>query len=150
MSTEAVEPTTPVAAVDARPHFQLYRTSPHGPVRWRLLGGNNRQLGRSALDHEDVPDCLAALGNLVSALSELSGRVDRQPPNLWVWRLAHDGREVAVSAHPYDRQIRSQHGMTQFLARAAVARIDAAVMVTATRRWRSVSVSPVLRRPLSR
>lgn len=121
------------------PHFQLYRASAHGPVRWRLLGGNNRPIGRSALDHPDVDDCLSSVARLLAALTVLTGRVDRQPPNLWTWRLSHDGVDVACSAHPYDRQIRSQHAMAQFLSRAAVARIDAAVMVTAARRGRSVS-----------
>lgn len=135
---------------EAGPHFQLYRTTAHGSVRWRLLGGNNRPIGRSALDHPDVPECLAALTDLLDALATLTGRVERQPPNLWIWRLALDGEDLAYSAHPYDRQIRSQHAMAQFLTRAAVARVDAAVMVTGTRRWRSVSRAPLTRAELNR
>lgn len=131
--------TAPRPAPDAGPHFQLYRASVDGPVRWRLLGGNNRPIGRSALDFPDVPACRQELAVLASALPDLVGRVERHPPNLWVWRLSYQSSEIAVSAHPYDRQIRSAHAMSQFLDRASVARIDPIVMVTTSRRWRSVS-----------
>lgn len=120
-------------------HFQLYQNAMSSPVRWRLLGGNNRPIGRSALDYPEVPDCLQALAELRQRLAELAGRVDRQPPNHWVWRIFLDGTDVAVSSHPYDRQIRSQHGLSQFLHRAGSARIDGGVLVNAsTRRWRSL------------
>jgi hypothetical protein len=126
-------------SAEGGPHFQLYRGSATAPVRWRLLGGNNRPIGRSALDYVDVLECLQSLAELTAALPELVGRVDRQPPNLWVWRLTHDNIDLALSAHPYDRQIRAQHAMSQFLQNAARARIDKTVIVSAARRWRSIS-----------
>ncbi len=149
-SIDTVPVSVTIKQNDVGPHFQLYRTSAGGPVRWRLLGGNNRPIGRSALDHLNVPTCLSSIAQLVAVLPELTGRVDRNPPNLWSWRLGHDGDDVAVSAHPYDRQVRSLHAMRQFLDRAAVARIDAAVLVTDARRGRSVSSPPVGRRGWSR
>jgi hypothetical protein len=124
---------------ESGPHFQLYRASAATAVRWRLLGGNNRPLARSALDYVDEGECRNALTELNKTLSELVGRVDRQPPNLWVWRLSDVEGDVAVSAHPYDRQIRSQHAMAQFLQNAARARIDKTVVMSAARRWRSIS-----------
>jgi len=127
------------AVAEVGPHFQLYRASADGPVRWRLLGGNNRPLGRSSLDFPDIPACLQELTVLVGVLTDLAGRVDRYPPNLWIWRLALQGMDVVVSAHPYDRQIRARHGMRQFIDRAAVARVDAAVMVTTNRRGRPLT-----------
>ncbi len=129
----------PVAGADpAGSHFQLYRASATSPVRWRLLGGNHRSIGRSPLDFPDVADCLRSLAELVERLPELQGQTSRVPGNLWVWRLSYQGAEVAVAAHTYDRQIRSMHAQAQFLQRASVARIDELVMVSATRRWRSL------------
>ncbi|MGI8666068.1 MAG: hypothetical protein ACR2N4_08560 [Jatrophihabitans sp.] len=119
-------------------HFQLYRASTSSPVRWRLLGGNHRPIGRSPVDFPDVAGCLRSLTELLGQLPELDGQIARVPGNLWVWRLSHHGVEVAVAAHTYDRQIRSMHAQSQFRLLAAGARIDEPVMVSATRRWRSL------------
>ncbi len=134
--------TAALARAEPGAHFQLYRSSPTSSVRWRLLGGNNRALGRSALDFADVESCLLALAELGAGLPVMVGRVDRVPPNLWLWRLSYQESDVAISAHTYDRQIRSQHALAQFRALATVARIDAAVLVSAARRWRSISATP--------
>lgn len=125
-------------ASPAGSHFQLYRSSPASSVRWRLLGGNHRPIGRGALDFADVPDCLQALAELVAKLPELDGHVGRVPGNQWSWRLSLAGVEVALAAHPYDRQIRSVHAQEQFRQRAALARVDDVVILTAARRWRSL------------
>ncbi|MDQ2837484.1 MAG: hypothetical protein M3Y42_13695 [Actinomycetota bacterium] len=138
LPTEQRSEATTSDPTAAGSHFQLYRSSIASPVRWRLLGGNHRPIGRSPLDFPDVAECLLSLAELVRRLPELDGHLGRVPGNQWSWRLSHLGTEVAIAAHPYDRQIRCLHAQTQFRQRAATARIDEAVMINASRRWRSL------------
>ena len=119
--------------------FQLYQSGVEAPVRWRLLSGNHRPIGRSAHAFDTVADCLQSLAELTQSLDQLDLLLARVPGNLWIWRACHGGFELALSAHAYDRQIRAMHAQAQFLQRAATARINDSVMVTAARRWRSLA-----------
>jgi hypothetical protein len=84
---------------------------------WRLLGGNNRDLGRSARLFPDVPECLASVGVVRQRAGELAPVMSADPDTgMWLWRLELDGVAVAVAARPYFRQREGQYSLGQFLA----------------------------------
>ncbi|MDQ1719345.1 MAG: hypothetical protein QOE89_3298, partial [Pseudonocardiales bacterium] len=116
------------------PHFQLYAAGPGEPVNWRLLSGNNRDLGRGQAACETAEECRTALSELLSELSDCQGVVRPGAPNRWMWALRLRGVVVAVSGHDYDRQIRCERARSQFMVYAPTAPVDAVVMFTSARR----------------
>jgi hypothetical protein len=117
-------------------HFQLYAAISGGAVLWRLLSGNNRDLGRSSAGFPDSESCVDAIISMLSLLSILQPSVKPAPKNQWVWALRDsEGSVQAVSGHTYDRQIRCEQGRAQFVRMAPTASIGRAVMVSRTRRW---------------
>jgi hypothetical protein len=90
---------------------------PASPVGWRLIGGNNRELGRSAATFDGLAACRAAVERLregVSRAHVVLTMSDTQ--GTWTWRLELDGFEVAVSGRRYQRQREAQHNLSLFLA----------------------------------
>jgi hypothetical protein len=87
-----------------------------GWAAWRLLGANNRELGRSPEVFADPAACLADLRavcptwTLASPVLAIDTRT-----NLWRWRLQRDDRSVAVSARAYLRQRECQYSLAHFL-----------------------------------
>lgn len=109
----------------ARARF-ICRSSRPGPVRsgiplWRLVGANNRELGRAP---DSVPaelGCQEAVAWLGKKLPEASGRVKLGPDNTWTWSIECDGEVLAVSGRPYLRQRECQYNLWHFLEAAPVA-----------------------------
>ncbi|WP_345696979.1 hypothetical protein [Kitasatospora terrestris] len=89
-----------------------------GTVR-RLLGANNRHLGRSEEAFLDVAGCLSAIDRLQRGLdrsrSVIAGEEHGQ---LRRWRLELDGAPVAGSTRAYRRQRECQYSLGLFLAGA--------------------------------
>lgn len=116
-------------------HFQLYVVAGAEDVRWRLLSGNNRDVGRGARGFGDAEECVLALKELLSQLPELTPLLRRKAAtNRWVWTLRRGETAVAESSHSYDRQIRAEAARLQFVARAPTATVSSAVMSSASRR----------------
>jgi hypothetical protein len=116
------------------PHFQLYAAGPGAPVNWRLLSGNNRDLGRGQDACETAEQCRIALSEVLSELSDCQGVVRPGAQNRWMWALRLRGVVVAVSGHDYDRQLRCERARSQFMVYAPTAPVDAVVMFTSARR----------------
>jgi hypothetical protein len=117
-------------------HFQLVRRSSGAQVSWRLLGGNHRGIGCSAVGYPAVAECLAAVKEVIERIEELECVVSRAPLNRWEWRLRQRGGiDLVMAAHTYDRRIRAVHAHLQFRSLAVTARIDDIVVDTASRRW---------------
>lgn len=91
---------------------------PAGTV-WRLLGANNRHIGRSEDTFQDVPACRAAIEQLQQRLDQGKATIGTVGHGqLWCWRLELDGRTVASSARAYRRQRECQYNLARFLAGA--------------------------------
>jgi hypothetical protein len=111
------------------------------PLQWRLLSGNNREAGRSAIDYPDAETCYAAIIDLQHHLDALEGDVRRMPNNLWSWQLAKDDTVLVTSGRDYDRMVRCRNAMSTFLRGMAEATISRSVLVSSARRWDSRGVA---------
>lgn len=116
----------------ARARF-ICRSSRPGPVRtgaplWRLVGANNRELGRAPEPVGTEAACCEAVARLQARLPEAAGRIKLAgTANTWSWAVECDGELLAVSGRAYLRQRECQYSLWQFLAAAAVATVAGAV-----------------------
>ena len=95
-------------------------TEPANWTAWRLLGRNNRELGRSPAVFSTVPECVAAVDRLKAVIGEavrLLSVDDRD--GRWCWRLVVDGAPVAVSSRSYHRQRECVYNLEQFIVAVA-------------------------------
>lgn len=119
---------------EASAHFQLYSAVADGPVRWRLLSRNNRELGRGGIDFGTVEDCALAIKQLradVHAYDVSWRRIGHQ----WTWALVNDGVETVVAGNRYDRRVRCEQSLQQFVVLAPCASVGLTLMVSTNRRW---------------
>lgn len=98
-------------------------------VAWRLSGGNNRELGRSALVHRDAAACIASVVRLQTGLARAEPVVIlNELTGLWGWRIDLDAEPVAASARLYPRRREATYSATQFVAAAEFATVTTEVM----------------------
>ncbi len=116
-------------------HFQLFAVTSTSPIKWRLLSGNNRELGRAVDAYPDVESCLVAVKQFVESLDDLTGLVRRRDGDGWAWWLASEGGTVVTCGRSYDRQIRCEQALLNFRQLAASADASSGLVVTASRRW---------------
>jgi hypothetical protein len=114
-------------------------------VAWRLAGGNNRELGRSAAVYADLAACRQAATRLRDGLSRTK-RVAavNDSTGLWGWRVELDGRPAAAAGRLYLRQRECHYSLTQFLAAVPKAKLSAHVVYLTREPGRS---EPRLPRP---
>lgn len=94
-------------------------------VRWRLLAGNNRQLGRGADVYPDVGAARLAAQALQERLPDSEQfllRMSRAPR--WAWNLQLDGSLVAVSGRRYESERTVLRALHLFLNGVLVATVD--------------------------
>lgn len=121
------------------PHIQLFATDSSAPVRWRLLSGNHRELGRGAGEYEDLESCRLGIKHLQAVATDLERTVLRSSPSNWTWTLGLAGVQVAASGHHYDRLIRCRQGLAHFVTQFATSEIGDTLMLSAARRWAAPS-----------
>lgn len=91
---------------------------------WRLVGGNNYELGRSVTTADTVEECRAAVQRLKADVDVLTTRVRRGAAEAaWVWVVEADGVAVAASGRAYQRQRECQYALDHFLAAVPLADI---------------------------
>ncbi len=84
---------------------------------WRLLGGNNRELGRSATVFPGVTAAREAISELRDRLPEaLRAFACDTRTGRWGWRLLVDGEPLATSSRLYLRHRECGYNLGQFLA----------------------------------
>lgn len=127
----------------ARGQFQIYSLGGDGPVRWRLLGGNHRDLGRSVLEYADAESCRIGIKELLAGLDALVVTAVRAGGS-WSWRLVAGREPIVAASHAFDRRIRCMHAGQLFLEVAAVADIRADVLVSS---WRGYIKPRATERP---
>jgi len=128
-------------ACTGRPHFHMYSSATAGWVRWRLLGGNNRELGRGLLEYQDTDQCRTGLAQVLVELLYMVPAVVRVERRLWEWRLRVAGIDVVGSGHPFDRRPRCEEACARFVALATGAAIcDVLTVIRFDSRTRRPSV----------
>lgn len=118
-----------------RSHIQLYASDAAAPIKWRLLGGNNRELGRGTGEFGDRESCLLGIKHLKHVVCDLENILRRNDAGAWGWLLCLGGVSVATSGYRYDRQIRCRQGLSQFTSALALCEIGPGIMLTHSRRW---------------
>lgn len=116
-------------------HIQLFSRTFGAPVRWRMLSGNNREIGRGVESYPDLESCRIGVKEMQSQLHELEPGIRRMTSNEWAWLLARDSHVIAMSGHGFNRLIRCEQGLAQFLANVREAEIGLTLMVSESRRW---------------
>src|SRR5260221_13607425 len=68
-------------------------------VAWRLLGANNRELGRSPVWYPDLDSCREAVRTLKREIGGVTPAITAVtlPGGAWSWRLAFSGQPVAMA-----------------------------------------------------
>lgn len=129
-------------------HFQLYAPAVGPAVKWRLLSGNNRDMGRGVLTYRGAAACSAGITEVLRWLDELDPIFVPDGNNSWRWFLRYKGEPIVTSGHAYDRKVRCKEGHEQFLRHAPEAQIKDDVVVSSARRWATASVVD-LREPIA-
>ena len=91
-----------------------------GPgVGWRLLGSNNRELGRCAVTYPDADAALASVRALQIAIGAARARVIAEDGRAWGWRVALPaGGDQARSARLFQHERDCRRSLELFLREA--------------------------------
>lgn len=98
-------------------------------VGWRLLGANNRELGRSVCVYP-VQTARRQILALQAGAERLSTTLASGPGGSWRWRASLDGVTVALSGRSYHRQRECLYNLHQFLGALPTASICDHVVAT--------------------
>jgi len=129
----------------SQPRFQLVPGSRLGSgtgVGWRLLGSNNRELGRSAGHHQDAETAIASIERVRGiAATGQAHIVHESSSGLWAWQLSDsEGQAVAVAGRGFRYERECRYNLDQFRATAPVA--PAAGTIPPQPSWRLAPVEP--------
>lgn len=99
---------------------------------WRLLGGNNRELGRSARVHL-ADGILEEIDRVQAAADRLSIMVSKTQSGKWYWAASEDGQRLAMAARTYGRQRECRYNAEQFLRALPIATPPRGAVVDSSR-----------------
>jgi hypothetical protein len=117
-------------------HVQLFTTLTSAHIGWRLLSGNNREIGRGANAFPDVECAVVAIKQSQLLVAAFEPRIRRIATSHWRWELLSADVPHIASGHSFDRQIRCEQGLEQFLSVFITAPISSGLMVSGSRRGR--------------
>jgi hypothetical protein len=105
------------------PGGRLVHDPTAGGVGWRLLGPNNRELGRAALAYPDAEAALAAVDAVRRlAPAGVAHIVHESTATPWVWHLQDDsGLVVATSGRGFRHERECRYNLDQFREAAPTA-----------------------------
>lgn len=93
-------------------------------VAWRLLGGNNHELGRSIPAYPSLASAVEAVRFLQLHLDEIeSALAPSTVTSRWGWRITLAGAAVAASGRWYQREREARYNLEQFLIAAPTAQV---------------------------
>ncbi len=104
--------------------YQFHRTR-GGLVIWRLVGRNNRILGVSPREFDDLNAAAAAAVVVRDRAAKATIEVSPDPVLKWRWFMTDvDGRELAQAARSYERRTECDQAVERFVETAVHADID--------------------------
>lgn len=144
------EPSTPGSPSWTQPLSQVgdqgaSRRVGAGLVGWRLIGANNRELGRAANPNWSVDEARQAVREVQLAFDRSLTRLSWSTVEGWSWQISLDGDVVAVSDRGYRRQRECAYSVELFRERLPTAE----VLMPHTRRPRSKSIDALSHAPIS-
>jgi hypothetical protein len=84
---------------------------------WRLMGANNRELGRHAVSFVSYQGALRAIRHLKRGAGRALPYPTTDPRSgRWGWRIDLDGASVAVSGRWYERDHDARLGAARFVS----------------------------------
>jgi hypothetical protein len=117
-----IVPRTPADSAAEAAQGTLAR-SPHWAM-WRLLSGNNRELGRSATTFPLVDDAIAAVIQLRAGWHRLESHdVQETQPSQWSWVVTLDDVAVARSTRRYQRLRECRYSLAGFMEGLPIATV---------------------------
>lgn len=106
---------------------------------WRLIGANNRELGRSALSFVSYQLARRAILQLKQGIGALVHHSTTDPrTGRWGWRFDLEESAVAVSSRWYERDHDGRIGAAKFVTLSADAEVAEGVVTLHERRGLSV------------
>ena len=133
---------TAVTAAVARPAAAPEAGSGGSWYGWRLIGANNRELGRSALSFASDQLARRAILQLKQGIGRLVHHSTTDPrTGRWGWRIDLEESAVAVSSRWYERDHDGRIGAAKFVALVADAELTDGVVTLRERR--SLRVLPM-------
>ena len=94
-----------------------------GLVGWRVLGANNRELGRSAAPFWRADEAYQAVYEAQASLARTVTRLWADDLGQWFWNITLDDDQVAVSSRGYRRQRECIYSIEQFREHFPTARV---------------------------
>jgi hypothetical protein len=94
-----------------------------GLVGWRVLGANNRELGRSAGPFWRPDEAFQAVHEAQAVLDRTVTRLWADDLGEWFWNVSLDDDQVAVSSRGYRRQRECIYSIEQFRIHFPTARV---------------------------
>ena len=96
-----------------------------GLVGWRVLGANNRELGRSAGPFWRADEAYQAVHEAQAVLERTVTRFWADDLGEWFWNISLDGEQLAVSSRGYRRQRECIYSIEQFREHFPTAKVAA-------------------------
>ena len=99
------------------------------PTAWRLVGSNNRELGRSSHVYPDLTACKAAVTFLQAHIDETESLLaTNNDTGLWLWRLNIGDQWMAAAGRSYQRRRECLYNVLRFVAAAPTAVLSSDVL----------------------
>lgn len=118
-------------------------------VAWRLLGGNNHELGRSVPAYPSLSVAIEAVQALQLNLAQASTSLAPSTvTSRWGWRMLLGDTAIAASGRWYQREREARYNLEQFIAAAPTANIVASL--GSRSRMRPSAMSEVARAEVAR
>jgi uncharacterized protein YegP (UPF0339 family) len=98
------------------PGGRLVHEPAAGGVGWRLLGANNRELGRAAIAYPDAEAALSAVADVRELAAVGAAHILHDPATgSWAWHLlADDSRVIATSGRGFRHERECRYNLEQF------------------------------------
>jgi len=107
-----------LSGLAARPDFERK----DGWYAWRLVGANNRELGRSVTTFPSYPECRDAATNVQKQIDHLSPcLLTDAASGRWTWRADIAGEPVASCQRWFDRERTCRASLGNFIDSIAAA-----------------------------
>ena len=130
-----------------QPDILVEHLRPTAWVAWRLVGANNRELGRSPNTYIDLLACADSVSVLRRSIDGAQSTVAVDPSTgCWFWRLESVDGPIAAAGRAYQRQRECQYSLEQFQRATPAAAADVQTLIDIPDSEPSTTRLPIPRR----